>query len=438
MDRPTMPAPTTATRWGTGRPAAVMREPCVPSVRAPAVAWRCRLTRIRSQVPACAREHKQRRRCSTVLTVTDLVATLGGGLLALGADVPGAEVDDLTLAEPGQGIVGPAGRPGARRRLEPAEAAADLVRARRRRPAPAAWCCGARMARRRTVRDRARRSGIALVELAEHASWAHLVWLLRGVIDRAAAPGPAERATTRRCTTTCSRSPTPSPPSSTPPSPSRTPSRGCSPTPRARTSPTPPASPPSSVAGCRRRCSPRLRARGVFRPLARSAEPVFVPADPGGTLPRLVIPVRAGGEWLGSIWAVVAQRPGPRWSRELEPDGASVVALHLLRLRAQADLGAPGRGRSPARCLTGNATGAEDWLPPGPWRVVALGGRGRPRQRPGRPVGVGVPPPRLAPAAARRPRRPRVCRGAPGRRRARHAGTGCGRWCRPPAPRTCS
>src|SRR5690606_27549309 len=34
------------------------------------------------------------------------------------------------------------------------------------------------------------RAGIAVLELAPHASWAHLVWLVRGVVDRAAAPGP--------------------------------------------------------------------------------------------------------------------------------------------------------------------------------------------------------------------------------------------------------
>ena len=46
---------------------------------------------------------------ATVITVADLAASLGGGLLSLAADVPGAEVDDLTLAEPGQGIVGQPG-----------------------------------------------------------------------------------------------------------------------------------------------------------------------------------------------------------------------------------------------------------------------------------------------------------------------------------------
>ena len=79
-----------------------------------------------------------------------------------------------------------------------------------------------------------------------------------------------------------------------------------------------------------------FRAQGVFRRLARSAEPVFVPAA-RGTKARLVIPVRAGGEWLGSIWAVVEERPPAALVGELVQT-SSVVALHLLRLRAQADL----------------------------------------------------------------------------------------------------
>jgi hypothetical protein len=119
-----------------------------------------------------------------------------------------------------------------------------------------------------------------------------------------------------------------------------------------------------------------LRAQGVFRRLARSADPVFVPAS-GGTKPRLVIPVRAGGEWLGSIWAVVEERPPAAMVTELVHT-SSVVALHLLRLRAQADLSRRLAADRLRGVLSGNAAGAEDWLPPGPWRVVALGGEGDP------------------------------------------------------------
>jgi hypothetical protein len=114
----------------------------------------------------------------------------------------------------------------------------------------------------------------------------------------------------------------------------------------------------------------------VFRRLARSAEPVFVPAS-GGTKPRLVIPVRAGGTWLGSIWAVVEERPPAALVAELVQT-SSVVALHLLRLRAQADLSRRVSADRLRGVLSGNVSGAEDWLPGAPWRGVVLGGEADP------------------------------------------------------------
>jgi hypothetical protein len=307
-----------------------------------------------------------------VLAVADLVATLGG-LLTLGVEQDGAEVDDLTIAEPGQGIVGQPGDLVLGVGVESADAAADLVHR-----ASAAGAGGVvlrrSIARRRTVRDRARRSNVALVELAEQASWAHLVWLLRGVIDRAAVgPGRREDAPVQddlfaladaaaalvdapvtiedaqsRVLAYSSRQDLADP---------------------ARVSTIVGRRVPDEVLAT-------MRAQGVFRRLARSAEPVFVPAS-GGTKPRLVIPVRAGGEWLGSIWAVVEERPAAALVAELVQT-SSVVALHLLRLRAQADLSRRVAADRLRGALSGNTTGAEDWLPPGPWRVVALGGEGDP------------------------------------------------------------
>jgi hypothetical protein len=108
---------------------------------------------------------------------------------------------------------------------------------------------------------------------------------------------------------------------------------------------------------------------------------VFVPADPArGTRPRLVVPVRAGGEWLGSIWAVVDEQPPAPLVAELVHT-ASVVALHLLRLRAQADLTRRVSADRLRAALSGRAAGAEEWLPPGPWRVVVLGAPGDPGRR---------------------------------------------------------
>ncbi|SDP51808.1 DNA-binding transcriptional regulator, PucR family [Pedococcus dokdonensis] len=307
-----------------------------------------------------------------MLAVTDLVATLGG-LLTLGVPRQGAEVDDLTIAEPGQGIVGQPGDLVLGVGVESAEAAADLVR--RAAEAGAGGVVLRRgIARRRTVRDRARRSGVALVELAEQASWAHLVWLLRGVIDRAAVgPGRHEDAPVQDDLFALADAAAAlvDAPVTIEDAQSRVLAYS------SRQDLTDPAR-VSTIVGRRvpDEVLATLRAQGVFRRLARSAEPVFVPAS-GGTKPRLVIPVRAGGEWLGSIWAVVEERPPAALVGELVQT-SSVVALHLLRLRAQADLSRRVAADRLRGVLSGNVAGAADWLPPGPWRVVALGGDGDP------------------------------------------------------------
>ena len=84
-----------------------------------------------------------------------------------------------------------------------------------------------------------------------------------------------------------------------------------------------------------------LNDRGVFRELHRSDRPVFIEPVPDGndafTMPRVAVGVRAGDEILGSIWAAV---PGPLSEERTEAlrDAAKLVALHLLRVRAGADV----------------------------------------------------------------------------------------------------
>lgn len=304
--------------------------------------------------------------------MTDLVATLGG-LLTLGVPRQGAEVDDLTIAEPGQGVVGQPGDLVLGVGVESAESAADLVR--RAAEAGAGGVVLRRsIARRRTVRDRARRSDIALVELAEQASWAHLVWLLRGVIDRAAV-GPGRRDDAPVQDDLFALADAAAALVDAPVTIEDAQSRVLAYS--SKQDLTDPAR-VSTIVGRRvpDEVLATLRAQGVFRRLARSADPVFVPAS-GGTKPRLVIPVRAGGAWLGSIWAVVEERPPAALVAELVQT-SSVVALHLLRLRAQADLSRRVAADRLRGVLAGNTTGAADWLPAGPWRVVALGGEGDP------------------------------------------------------------
>ncbi|CAA9275176.1 MAG: hypothetical protein AVDCRST_MAG57-3645 [uncultured Blastococcus sp.] len=84
-----------------------------------------------------------------------------------------------------------------------------------------------------------------------------------------------------------------------------------------------------------------LEARGVFRQLYGSDRPVWLPPDvlamPEVTASRVAIAVRAGDEILGTIWAAVDAPLSPAREQSLI-DSAKLVALHLLRLRAGADV----------------------------------------------------------------------------------------------------
>ncbi|MGH3296959.1 MAG: PucR family transcriptional regulator [Trebonia sp.] len=90
------------------------------------------------------------------------------------------------------------------------------------------------------------------------------------------------------------------------------------------------------------RYSRLLAERGVFRELYRSDQPVYIEPPSGGglpdfALPRAAVAVRAGDEVLGSIWAAVREPLTPDRARAM-CDAARLVALHLLRIRAGADV----------------------------------------------------------------------------------------------------
>ncbi|MCR1781332.1 helix-turn-helix domain-containing protein [Nocardioides carbamazepini] len=115
-----------------------------------------------------------------------------------------------------------------------------------------------------------------------------------------------------------------------------------------------------------------FRSLGVFRRIAHSDEPVFVPAGGAEVKPRLVIPVRAGGEWLGSVWAVVAAEPAADAVARART-AAEVLALHFLRLRTRGELHRRLESEQVRAVLRGEAAtlpGGSD----GPWRAVALAG----------------------------------------------------------------
>jgi hypothetical protein len=116
-----------------------------------------------------------------------------------------------------------------------------------------------------------------------------------------------------------------------------------------------------------------FRSRGVFRHLASSDEPLVVPAGEDGTKPRLVIPVRAGSEWLGSVWAVVDAPVSPRRSEKLAA-ATQTLALLLLRLRAQSELQQHLELDRVRTLLRGGAGDLPAGLEEGPWRVAVLHG----------------------------------------------------------------
>ena len=138
-------------------------------------------------------------------------------------------------------------------------------------------------------------------------------------------PAPRAAVSRRWGTTTCSPWPTRSRPWWMPRARSRTRTPGCSPTPPGRTSPTPPRV--STIVGRRvpEEVLASLRARGVFRPLARSSEPVLVPADPSAHIVRTDHLWQVALGLAGVLLAVAekARTPSDQQKRPRPESGAS-------------------------------------------------------------------------------------------------------------------
>lgn len=190
------------------------------------------------------------------------------------------------------------------------------------------------LSRRAAVRKEAAAAGIGLVEVAAKASWAQLVWLLRTVLDALVeesddtGPSGAEADLFRLADAAASVV-------DAPVTIEDTHSRVLAYS--ARQDLTDPAR-VSTIMGRRipDDVLARFRSRGVFRELSQGRQTIFVPAQRDGTLPRLIVPIRMGGELLGSMWAVV---DGPVSDERAAAfaDAAPVVAVHLLRRRAHVD-----------------------------------------------------------------------------------------------------
>jgi DNA-binding PucR family transcriptional regulator len=106
----------------------------------------------------------------------------------------------------------------------------------------------------------------------------------------------------------------------------------------------------------------RLEARGVFRQLYASDRPQWVPPEVLGmaevTVGRAAVAVRAGDEILGTIWAAVPAPLDPAQEQSMV-DAAKLVALHLLRRRAGADVERRLAGELVATALEGGPGAVE-------------------------------------------------------------------------------
>ncbi|MFD0297259.1 PucR family transcriptional regulator [Streptomyces sp. NPDC127061] len=83
-----------------------------------------------------------------------------------------------------------------------------------------------------------------------------------------------------------------------------------------------------------------LEKEGVFERLYRDHGPVYVYPDgydENIAMPRVAVAVRAGDEVLGSIWAAVDNELSEERTAAMV-DASKIVALHMLRLRAGADV----------------------------------------------------------------------------------------------------
>lgn len=117
----------------------------------------------------------------------------------------------------------------------------------------------------------------------------------------------------------------------------------------------------------------QLSATGVLKKVARTDRPFIVPMSEPGFLQRLVIPLRLGGQAVGSIWVIWAGKLDPQLETQLTTM-ATATALSLVQLNASLDLA--GRYsleviRAALREGTTEAATSLD-LPFSPVRIVAL------------------------------------------------------------------
>jgi DNA-binding PucR family transcriptional regulator len=136
----------------------------------------------------------------------------------------------------------------------------------------------------------------------------------------------------------------------------------------------------------------RLREDGIFQRLWGSED--VVRYDPGeGFLSRLAVAIRAGGEILGSIWAIEGdERLSPEAEAAMK-EAAGIAALHLVRHRTTEDLERRRRGELLRAILEGqvpaDAAASLGVDPDTGATVVALRWEPEPETETGRAAGSG-------------------------------------------------
>ncbi|HET9143845.1 PucR family transcriptional regulator [Actinophytocola sp.] len=272
-----------------------------------------------------------------MITVRGVVDRVGPTLLRITVlDEPAAHVTDVVIAEAGRRSQVADGDLVLGVSVNTTAEAVELIRHCAERGA-AAVLLKPPLATRTSVRSAARDARTGVVEVHTAAAWAQLVWLLRTVLDGAADESEAGEASSAGGLGDLFRladaaAAVVDAPVTIEDANSRVLAYS------ARQDRTDPAR-ISTIMGRRvpDEVLARFRSRGVFRDLSRGRTTIFVPAQQDGTLPRLIVPIRMGGELLGSMWAVVAG-PVPEERAAAFADTAPVVALHLLRRRAREDV----------------------------------------------------------------------------------------------------
>jgi hypothetical protein len=317
-----------------------------------------------------------------MLTVREVVDRVGPAVLRILVqhDSPSA-VTDVVIAEKGGKSPLAAGDLVLGVAVNAAKEAVNLIQQGSRRQA-AAVLLKSPVAATASVHSAAQSAGISLVEVDTGTAWAQLVWQLRTVLDAAAdepeasvedhgeaaglgdlfrladavaavidAPVTIEDANSRVLAY----------------------STGQDRTDPARVSTIIGRRIPDDVLA-------RFRSKGVFRELSRGRSTIFVPEQRDGTLPRLIVPIRMGGQLLGSMWAVVSGEVSDERAAAFA-DAGPVAALHLLRRKAHRDAERTRSADRVRRLLDGadnaRVAATSAGLSDGPHRVIAMDAAGR-------------------------------------------------------------